>query len=288
MPDGSRNPLGRPRSVLLLSAEDDPSRTIRPRLEAVGADLGRVHLFAGIECFDGGERGFTLPMDAESLEVAIRDHDVALVVVDPLVAYLDSNLSMNNDADCRRALKPLSEIAERTGAAILLLRHLNKKTGGPAIYRGGGSIGITGAARAAYVVAKSEDDPELRILAAVKMNLAIMPHALTFTVESYGDTSRVVWGGTSTLTADELLSGGEKGGDRKEDVAKRIIAEALADGPKGSNDLEQACSAEGVSKSTYWRARKALKVRAEKTEFNGNWLLSLPADEDPQPYQEFL
>src|SRR5262245_48957038 len=38
-------PANRPRGVLLLSAEDGKGDTIRPRLDAAGADLSRVFLF---------------------------------------------------------------------------------------------------------------------------------------------------------------------------------------------------------------------------------------------------
>ena len=41
-PDGERAPLG---SAIIIGCEDDAADTIRPRLEAAGADLSKVHLF---------------------------------------------------------------------------------------------------------------------------------------------------------------------------------------------------------------------------------------------------
>ena len=38
-----------------MSAEDDPSRTIIPRLKAAGADLSRVHIFESDVQAGGGE-----------------------------------------------------------------------------------------------------------------------------------------------------------------------------------------------------------------------------------------
>jgi len=54
--------------VIILSAEDDAEDTIRPRLEAAGADLSRVFILdAVIDGFrpDGGEvsRAFNLKTD---------------------------------------------------------------------------------------------------------------------------------------------------------------------------------------------------------------------------------
>ena len=40
----------------------------------------------------------------------------------------------------------------------MLIRHLNKSGGGHAMYRGGGSIGIIGAARSAFLIARDPDD----------------------------------------------------------------------------------------------------------------------------------
>ena len=69
-------------------------------------------------------------------------HGVALVVIDVLNVYLGADVDGHKDQDVRRALMPLAKLAERTAAAVVVLRHLNKSTGGPAIYRGAGSIGI--------------------------------------------------------------------------------------------------------------------------------------------------
>lgn len=63
------------------------------------------------------------------------------------MAHLPGDVNSFRDQDVRAALGPLSTFAEEAGVAVVAVRHLNKKTGGPAIYRGGGSIGITGAAR---------------------------------------------------------------------------------------------------------------------------------------------
>src|SRR4051812_45362623 len=51
-------------NVLILSAEDDPARVIRPRLEAAGADLQRV-LF--VESIGVEERAVQLPDDLPRL-----------------------------------------------------------------------------------------------------------------------------------------------------------------------------------------------------------------------------
>ncbi|MGO9947483.1 MAG: AAA family ATPase [Steroidobacteraceae bacterium] len=85
--DEGRAPLG---SVLILSAEDDASDTIRPRLDAAGADVSGVHLISAVRQSDGnGRRTFNLQVDLALLEQAIkRIGNVRLVIIDPVSSYL--------------------------------------------------------------------------------------------------------------------------------------------------------------------------------------------------------
>ncbi len=69
--DRSDCPIG---DVLMLSAEDDPADTIRPRLDAAGADVKRVHLLSMIRDVDSHageikERSFSLKRDIPRLHV---------------------------------------------------------------------------------------------------------------------------------------------------------------------------------------------------------------------------
>lgn len=278
-PDGTFKPRG----VLFMNFEDDPARTLRPRLEAAGADLRRIHCLRSMKCSleDEEERPIALPGDLSAIEQVIRQGDVALCVVDPFVAALDGKLNINNDGDVRRCLGQVSALAEATGAAFLLVRHLNKKSGLSAVYRGGGSIGVTGAARAEFMVGVDPADPEARILACVKSNLAPEPSSLRFHIESYEGTSRVRWGETCDATAGDLCAGGSdnrKSG--KADEAKTIINDMLAHGPASSNEVLQACLDAGVSKRTYDRVKKEMGVKAQRIGFGdeGEWTLSLSAN----------
>ncbi len=124
------------------------------------------------------------------------------MVIDPLMAFLSGKTDSHKDQDVRRALAPLAAFAERTGAAVLIVRHLNKAAGGNTLYWCGGSIGIIGAARAGLVVAPDPEDPERRILAANKHNLSSAAPSLAFrVVTAPSGAARVAWGGTSSLSA---------------------------------------------------------------------------------------
>src|SRR5262245_44159522 len=106
------------------------------------------------------------------------------------MAYLGSQTNSWRDQDVRRALAPLAKVAERAGAAIVVIRHLNKggNSSSP-LYRGGGSIGIIGAARSALLVGEDPDDPDRRILARNKGNLSAPVPSLTYRLEGTADGS---------------------------------------------------------------------------------------------------
>ena len=70
-----------------------------------------------------------------------------LLVVDVVMAYLPTGTDSHKDQDIRRVLSRLAALADRTHCTVLLLRHLNKAKGSDPLYRGGGSIGIVGAAQ---------------------------------------------------------------------------------------------------------------------------------------------
>jgi len=195
MPDGSRSDLTGPAGVVLLNAEDGLGDIIRPRLEAAGADLTRVDALESVFDAQGEEQPIELPGDIDALQLAIARVNAALVVIDPLMAYLSPNTNTYRDQDIRRALVPVKRLAEETDAAIVVVRHLNKATGQSALYRGGGSIGIIGAARTGLLVGADPDDATgtRRILATTKNNLSLKAAALAYHIESAGDSCRVVW-----------------------------------------------------------------------------------------------
>jgi AAA domain len=173
MLDGSGG--GDPGAVVLASAEDGLADTIRPRLELAGADLARVAVIEALELADGRSVPLELPGDLEALEAVVRDVGARLVTIDPLMAFLAGTVQASRDQDVRRVLHPVKELAEHTGAAFLVVRHLRKAATETAVQRGGGSIGIIGAARVGLMVARDPADPDRRILAVTKSNVGAIP-----------------------------------------------------------------------------------------------------------------
>lgn len=260
-----------PAYVILMTAEDHIAATIRPRLEAAGADVTRVHVITAMPRPGDQDAPPTLaPEDVARLESAIVAHRAALVVIDPLMAYLPGEINSYRDQDVRRVLRPLAAVAERTGAAIVVVRHL-RKGDGSALYRGGGSIGIAGAARSVLLVALAPSDGSdaadkgERIVASTKSNLGRAPAALRWRLVDSPDhgVARIKWLGVARgVTADQLAAPPPTNEDRR---GRARVVEALrtvlADGPIHVRDAERlVAEMTGASRRTIERARTELGV----------------------------
>ena len=184
---------------------------MRPRLEAAGADLTRIVALTSIPSADG-PRPVTLPDDLDVVRAEIARVGAVLVVVDPLMAFLTGNADAHRDQDVRRALVPLVALAEETGVAIVLIRHLVKSGGTNPLYRGGGSIGIVGACRSGLLVMSDPEVEGTRILTSTKSNLSAPPASLAYRLEASGEVVRVDWLGASAHTATSLLADGDQDG----------------------------------------------------------------------------
>jgi len=283
MPDGTASDLDSPAGIILLAAEDGLADTIVPRLLAADGDTSRVY---AIEVMGTGEKERMPTLaDYKKLEETIIATGAKFVIVDPLMAYLPATTNAHRDQDIRRVLTPLKEVAERTGAAILVVRHLNKGMSTNVLYRGGGSIGIIGAVRSGLIVAPDPQDETgtQRILAVQKMNIAAHAGSLAFRVEDNGaGDARIAWLGPSNQTAASLFAPIEDTGGGQMGEAKAFLREALSDGPVAANEVKQLAMMSGVSGRTLERAKKVLGVISIKQGFDGGFVWSLPSHEDCQ------
>jgi putative DNA primase/helicase len=285
-PDGEVCEKG---SVVILSAEDDVADTIRPRLEAAGADLTKVHILRAVRrTRPNGETyvdAFSLQRDITALQdmIALLD-DARLVIVDPISAYLGSADSHKN-AEIRAVLAPLSDLANTLHVTVLTVNHLTKSTG-PALYRVIGSIAFTAAARAVWLVARSQDDPAERLLLPAKMNLAPDVEGFTFSLEDRAGVVAVRWGHAVNVAADVIL--GPETPDERSERAEAIhwLRDRLADGPVLVKKLQEEAKSAGLSWMTVRRAKDALGVDSMKESLGGGWSWALPAQrahEDAHP-----
>ena len=279
-----------PGNVIILSAEDDAADTLRPRLDAAGANLERIFVLDAVREANGAQRPFNLKKDLAQLDTMIEDtKDVALVIIDPITAYL-GDIDSHVNAEVRGLLSPVGALAAKHDTAILAVSHFSKG-GGEAILRITGSLAFVAAVRSAYVVTKDKDDDDRRLLLALKNNIASDNTGFAFTLESAEvkgvdcliSTSRVAWEQEFvTTTADEAMSksnGTEERGAVGE--AAEFLRNLLAGGPMGAREVRLAAEEAGFAWRTVRRAQEAVRVVITKAKgANGAWFWSLPPAED--------
>jgi hypothetical protein len=234
-------PPGIARDVVLMNAEDSPGRVVRPRLEAAGADLARVHFIEAARCSDDADRPVDLARDVERLAEAAAETHAGLIVIDPLDAYLPRGSTENSAL--RRILSPLKDAAERLHAAVILVKHLTKSRQATAKNRILGSIGLVGAARANFIF---EADHGRRTMTNVGCNLAD-PLPLAYRIEDRGGAAALVWGAEVDERAEE-----------RPDPVAVWLSDVLKDGPMPQKEVVALGGPVGFSEDQLKRAKKKL------------------------------
>jgi RecA-family ATPase len=117
-----------PLRSLIISREDNPADTIKPRLRLLGADMSMIAV----------PHKDSLPsLNPNYVARVLEEWPAAFLVVDPVIA-LAAGKNTDKASDVRDLLDPLVTIAAKHNTAIILIRHLNKAVGTKALYRGQG------------------------------------------------------------------------------------------------------------------------------------------------------
>ena len=287
-PDGSQCPQG---SVILVSCEDDAADTIVPRLMAVRADRSRVHMLDWVIEAKSKEGQSAQPFDLAAHTPALKSladsiGDVTLIVIDPVSAYL-ARIDSHKTSDVRGALAPLQQLAADTGAAVVLISHLNKGSADAnAMARVAGSGAFVAACRSAWLVESDPQDEsrQRRILAPLKNNIGDDQTGFAFQVKHVD-----LDGGLQspfiefepdpiTISASELLREQQDHDDERSALGEAMdfLREYLSDGPKNSKSTQKAAEDAGIASRTLRRAREKLRIKPHKSRVTGQWVWALP------------
>ena len=267
LPDQPR--ASKPARVLLLSAEDGLADTLRPRLQALKADLKRVHASDAVLILD--------PEGLKRLEQEIKRVRPALVGLDPIVGYLDARTDIHRANQVRRALAPLAALARRHRCTIIMVRHLTKGPRERAIYRGLGSIDFAATVRSVLLVGNDPSDPQRRILAHIKCNFAALGGSLAFRL----DRGRFTWAGTSELRGEDLCQPPPTADERSARAeAADFLNKTLEAGPMAATEVRDAAKKVGIASATLNRAKRVLGIRSSRR--GRHWVWVLPQGQGDQ------
>ena len=258
-----------PMNVIFQTAEDGLGDTVKPRLIQSGADCTRVIVI------DESEK--ELSLSDLRVEQAITQTGAKLFILDPLQAYIGSDVDMHRANEIRPVLKRISAVAEKTGCAVVVIGHLNKG-GSKSQYRGLGSIDIQAAARSVLTVGRIKGKPYTRAIVQGKNNLAPEGQAIGFELDPQAGFR---WIGTLPITIDELLSGIMPERDSTYDKAVELLKTQLADECKPAKFLFEKAEEQGIQERTLRSAKQALSIGSFKKENRWYWA-ALPQSEDTE------
>jgi putative DNA primase/helicase len=262
-------------STILMSAEDDPARTIVPRLRAANADLAKVHILESV-VRDNGDLAFpTLRADIDAITSAANTlGDCRLIVIDPVSAYL-AGIDDNRNAVLRGVLTPLKKLAERLGAAVVLVSHLTKEGSANGKRRVMGSIAYVGACRANFLFATDHEDPAGRRVLMLDNGGNVAPPAptLAYVIEERETGPLVTWHNEPVpITVEQALRPQSSLPDEEERAffgreSDQWLREMLAAGPVLHAKIMMVGREAGFTHDTLRRAKERIGVKAYRDGF---------------------
>ena len=285
-------------SVIFVGVEDGLADTLRPRMEAAGANLNRVNILQGKREYTSNGHEVTTLLDVTKdlnlLSLLVKQlGDVRLIILDPVNDYVGPGKQSDN-AEMRKALVPLANFAEEHELSVLAITHLKKSAGGgDPIDAFISSRAFTGVARCVFAVAKDNEDDDKRVFVSVKNNVAKDTGGYSFRVEGCQidggiETSKVIWDKKAlTKTADELMRDPMNGREDKTALGEAVefLDEWFFRQPIiKTKEMESEARKEGISQSTLRRARA--KLNAKKGRDNSGWYWCIPESERTERYQD--
>ena len=242
--------------VLYLTAENDPNKVLRPRAEAMGADLQRLYF----------QDGASYAMGDEELAVLCRSLRPALIVFDPIQSYLGQGVQMNRAEQVRPLLDGLGALAKELDMAVVLISHMSKPGPGvaSALDRLLGSSDFRNAARSILIVGKDPDHPDTRVVAHAKNSLGVPGESQQYHICENGT---VAYDGPCALTADRIIRDTGDAQPRTRPAAALGTAVEVLDkqlsfvGWVEHAEVERLCARHGFSERTMQRARTALELK---------------------------
>ncbi|GAB2922878.1 AAA family ATPase [Streptomyces heilongjiangensis] len=295
---------GKPRPVIYAAAEDSWAFTIAPRLIAAGADMNLVFHVTVVDDEHPHAR-LTLPVDTSLLAKEAERHSVALLVMDPLLSYIDKGVNDYRAAEVRQALEPLVAAADRHRFTILGLAHFTKQGAADPLSRVAGSGAFGQLIRSLIAFAKEEgeqDGPDRFVMSLEKNNLGrlglpshsyVIQPVTVQTEEGPSYVSRFVLGPeTNTSVRDVMRDEIAPSGDKAEnDEVRMWLRDYLMDlgGAAESTDLMKDAGKRRYSRPSVYRAKTKLGLITRQSGFGKSktsmWYLpeAVPDDEPETP-----
>ncbi|MHC9295629.1 AAA family ATPase [Mycobacterium sp. LTG2003] len=254
-----------PKTVLWFGGEESWNKSIKPRLIAAGADITRVRTIKP-KAEHRDEKGrildLTDPEHVRALRAAIRKHDAALVLFDPMTSHMGAK-NVEKEEVLREVLEPLiDDLCHTDGVTLLAIKHFTKLESSDPSKLLGGNRAWSQIARSFIALVLHPDDDKgkprdaRRIVGVQKGNmtgdrtpLMFRPVSVPMVIEGKQvEIATIEWLGEADYTPEEALR--TRVANERKPAQPRITCEAWlrdflkAEGPTSRADVIAACKRE--------------------------------------------
>jgi len=244
--------------------------SLRDRMKLAGADPSRYYLIGRAEGGEDDSPMIDLAEDVPLIEAELTD-DVRLLIVDTLDSMFPS-MRMIDNANIRRCLWPLQDLAERRKLAVVVFAHTNKGGYADPLDRLSGGRAIGGAARAIWYLGKIDPHAEAHYMALVKANDFKPGPTLAYEIVGVHEDQpgAIRWGGEADVSAWDLDRPPKpsEAGSKAEDCAD-WLRDRLADGPVKIAEIKRDASTMDYGDHVMRKAREAIGVIAKAAKGSG-------------------
>lgn len=224
---------------------------LKARLRKAEANLNNIY---SVSLRD--DRFSKIKFNSQLLKDLIDEIRPALVIFDPLQAFIPSDIQMGQRNAMRNCLNPLIGIGEEYGTTFLIIVHTNKRQGTYGRNRIADSADVWDIARSVMIAGYTQDN-DVRYLSHEKSNYGELGETALFTIrdgvaqlKGYSDKR------DADFVRDRDFSAYQA--PQRQDAEKFII-EFLKNGKKPTKDMDDTAKASGISAGTLKRAKTKLR-----------------------------
>jgi AAA domain len=273
---------GSPQNVAYIApAEESLKYVVKPGLRAADADLSRIQFPTVLR--DGQVVPLLSDTDESALTEQLKASGVTVVIVDPIMDTIRSNVDVNKNNEVRAVVGPWARVATAIDGVVIGVVHLNKAPTGDVVAGITGSSAFGEVARSVFGFAKDPNTPGDRLMSQEKNSTGEEDLAIVYRIESHtvttdsgkaADVGRFVLIGNADRTVGDVL---QENGTGASSEAQHWLSDYLAkEGRVRSRDAKERGSTEGLSRSSVERAARKLGVVVEYEGFPRVSYWSLP------------
>ena len=198
---------GTPHSVVYIAQEESAAYIVKPALRAAGADMSRV-LFPQVTLTMEDQGDVQLQLAAErdlrDLAAACIEADVKVIIVDPLMAFINGSTDLYKSNEIRERLRPWATLAELIEGVVIGITHLNKSGNGDVVAGINGSSAFGEVARTVFCFTKDpQADDDTRVMSLEKNSLGREGFAWRYRIRQ--ETITTDKGRTAEMAAFEMV-----------------------------------------------------------------------------------